>query len=95
MTRRQILRYAKRVLLSLNTVKAAYLLNFETKIRLFRVTAKKGFDFLFGRWRKKVENTYLLFNSASSSRLIRSFSLSCICSRKCVWLTVFRRLMSV
>lgn len=55
MTRRQILRYAKRVLLSLNTVKAAYLLNSEAKIRLFRVTAKKGFDFLFGRWKKRLE----------------------------------------
>lgn len=95
MTRRQILRYAKRVLLSLNTVKAAYLLNSEAKIRLFRVTAKKDLIFFIRSMEKKVESTYLLFNSASSSRLIRSFSLSCICSRKCVWLTVFRRLMSV
>lgn len=57
MTRRQILRYAKRVLLSLNTVKAAYLPNSETKIRLFRVTAKKGFDFLFGQWRKGLKTS--------------------------------------
>ena len=40
MTRQQFLRYAKRVLLSLNTVKAAYLFNSEVKIILFLVAAK-------------------------------------------------------
>lgn len=48
MTRRQILRYAKRVLLSLNAVKAAYLLNSVAKIRFFRVTTKKDLIFYSG-----------------------------------------------
>lgn len=94
MTRRQILRYAKRVLLSLNAVKAAYLLNSVAKIRSFRVTTKKDLIFYSGNGGMP-ENAYLLFSSASSSRLIRSLRRSCICSRKCVWLMVFLRLMSV